>query len=137
MSLSRTPSSLSQLRSPSRSATPASQMAYVEQQPIFPALPLDRAGCPSGIQFRPERRAEDFVHPFLQKPVYTSMPTGDTGYSNFVKRGYDTQLFSRSYAKGNWEAARLGMPKTLMLSRSIPTIFTQTGQQTLNVTSNV
>lgn len=132
MSLSRTPSSLSQLRSPSRSATPASQMVYVEQQPIFPALPMDRAGCPSGIQFRPERRAEDFVHPFLQKPVYTSTPTGDTGYSNFVKRGYDTQLFSRSYAKGNWEAARLGMPKTLMLSRSVPTIFTQTGQQTLN-----
>jgi hypothetical protein len=26
------------------------------------------------------------------------------------------------------EAARLGMPKTLMLSRSVPTIFTQTGR---------
>ncbi|CAK9074585.1 unnamed protein product [Durusdinium trenchii] len=114
--------SLTPSRTPSRSMTPASQGQM--DQPIFPPLLMDRAGCPSGIQFRPERRAQEFIHPFLAKPVYRSVPMDDeTGYTGYIKRRTDPQLFARSYAKGSWEAARLGMPRTLMLSRSVPSLL--------------
>ncbi|CAJ1415115.1 unnamed protein product [Effrenium voratum] len=117
----------SELRTPSRSVTPS----QVLEQPIFPPLPMDRAGCPSGIQFRPERRPEEFRHPYLQHSFLSAQTS--TGYSGFLPRSSDVLGLNRSHGKGNWEAARLGMPSTLHMSRSVPTLFATAGRQTLKL----
>ncbi|CAE7511055.1 unnamed protein product [Symbiodinium sp. CCMP2456] len=93
-------------RTPSRGNTP---MMQVEEPLWFPPIPADRAGCLSGIQFRAERRAQEFVHPFIpQTSIYAGRDMfprqAVPGYSGFIVRSTDTNMLSRPYAKGNWEA---------------------------------
>ncbi|CAE7497610.1 unnamed protein product [Symbiodinium necroappetens] len=109
-------------------------MMQVEEPLWFPPIPADRAGCLSGIQFRAERRAQEFVHPFIpQTSIYTGRDMfprpAVPGYSGFTVRSTDTNMLSRPYAKGNWEAARLGMRRDLLTSRSLPIIFAPEGKQ--------
>eukprot|EP00931_Biecheleriopsis_adriatica_P002339 TRINITY_DN103114_c0_g1_i1.p1 TRINITY_DN103114_c0_g1~~TRINITY_DN103114_c0_g1_i1.p1 ORF type:complete len:174 (-),score=18.08 TRINITY_DN103114_c0_g1_i1:18-482(-) len=101
-----------------------------------PSDPNARAGCLSGIQYRPERYAEDSVHQVPPGGVLYSghrqlpfMP----GYSGYIPRKTAENVIGKTYALGNAEAARRGHPRGVLSgSASAPTLFASAGLATLS-----
>eukprot|EP00930_Biecheleria_cincta_P019781 TRINITY_DN15019_c0_g3_i1.p1 TRINITY_DN15019_c0_g3~~TRINITY_DN15019_c0_g3_i1.p1 ORF type:complete len:187 (+),score=13.79 TRINITY_DN15019_c0_g3_i1:176-736(+) len=116
---SRVSSSVHRMSSVQTLAAPRPQRPIAPQW-VPPPNPDARAGCLSGIQYRPERPLEESIHPVHPAMLYSghmrlpSLP----GYTGYIPRKVAENVVGRTYAKGNVEAARIGQPWGIGLPRN-------------------